>query len=227
MRDANISGKPVIVLDFDGVIVKSHVVKREAMLALFADYPDKSNAINAYISRSGGVARREKLAAILETVIGVEATPARLAQYLARYAQSLDASLTVVPLVDGIKAFISRRTHSFYISSTAPEAEIHDQLVRSSLLHCFIDVYGCHTPKAKALTEISVRHASEEIVFFGDSLGDLVAAKEAGAAFVGVTNERDNFKNLEIVKLRSFDSGDQVEHSMRTALVNRQRVEFR
>lgn len=59
---------------------------------------------------------------------------------------------------------------------------------------------------------------SSPTVFFGDSLGDLAAARETGVAFVGVTNERDNFKGLEIVPLENFGSPDMVNHALRAAI---------
>ena len=117
-----------------------------------------------------------------------------------------------------MKEFVVRGDHAFYVSSTAPEEEVRDQLARNDLLHCFIRVYGSHTPKAVALAEISRRDADEDVVFFGDSLGDLDAARESGVAFVGVTNERDNFKGLNVVKLKDFGSPDSVSHAMRAAI---------
>lgn len=212
------NGKPVVVLDLDGVIIKSNFVKHRAMLALFADHPEKLATVDAYILANGGVARRDKLVAILETIVGVEATPERLAQYLAQYAKSLEASLAVAPVVEGVPEFIARGDHTLYVSSTAPEEEVHDQLVRNELLHSFASVYGSRTPKAKALSEVVERHRHEEVVFFGDSLGDLDAAREAGVAFVGVTNERDNFKGLAVVKIADFGSTDAVDDAMRAAI---------
>ena len=212
------SERPVVVLDLDGVIIRSNFVKHRAMLAMFADYPDKCVAVEAYILANGGVARRDKLVEILETILGVQATQERLAQYLERYAKRLTASLAVAPLVVGVKEFVVRGDHAFYVSSTAPKEEVRDQLARNGLYHYFIRVYGSHTPKAIALAEISGRHGDKEVVFFGDSLGDLRAARETGVAFVGVTNERDNFKGLDIVKLLDFGSPDMVDHALRAAI---------
>lgn len=214
----NMSGTPVVVLDLDGVIIKSNFVKHRAMLAMFDDHPDKRAAIDAYILANGGVARRDKLVKILESIIGIEATQARLTQYLEQYARSLEASLAAAPLVEGVKEFIARGGHAFYVSSTAPEEEVRDQLARNDLLHCFHKVYGSHTPKATALAEISVRHAGEDIVFFGDSLGDLNAARETGVAFVGVRNERDNFEGLDIVRLEAFNHPELVDQAMLAAI---------
>lgn len=42
------SGRSVVVLDLDGVIIKLNLLKYKAMLAMFADYPDKLAAIAAY-----------------------------------------------------------------------------------------------------------------------------------------------------------------------------------
>jgi beta-phosphoglucomutase-like phosphatase (HAD superfamily) len=212
------SEKPVVVLDLDGVIIKSNFVKYRVMLDMFANHPEKTAAIDAYILANGGVARRDKLVAILETIIGVKATPERLAQYLAQYAKGLEASLTGTPVIEGMREFIARGDHTLYVSSTAPEEEVHDQLVRNGILHSFAKVYGNCTPKAKALSEVAMRHRHQEVVFFGDSLSDLDAALEAGVAFVGVTNERDNFKGFEVIKLAGFVSTDAVEKAMCAAI---------
>lgn len=118
----------------------------------------------------------------------------------------------------GVKEFVVRGDHAFYVSSTAPKEEVRDQLARNGLYNYFIGVYGSHTPKVIALTEISRQHAKKAVVFFGDSLGDLSAARETGVAFVGVTNERDNFKGLDIVKLEDFGSPDMVDHALRAAI---------
>lgn len=51
------SERPVVVLDLDGVIIRSNFVKHRAMLAMFAEYPDKCPAVDAYIL-ANGVLRR-------------------------------------------------------------------------------------------------------------------------------------------------------------------------
>ncbi|WP_269759252.1 HAD family hydrolase [Variovorax sp. E3] len=218
MRNSNVGGASVIVLDFDGVVIKSHVAKRRAMLAMFSEHPERAAEIDAYILSHGGVARREKLAGILETIIGVEPTPAILVQYLSRYARCVEEALSGAPFVDGVTEFVAQCPCPVYISSTAPEAEIHEQLQRADLLRRFDAVYGSGTQKARALEEIAARHRGMEMVFFGDSLGDLVAARDAKVPFIAVTNERDNFKDMDVVKLDSFHSRDRVEHSIRAAL---------
>jgi len=216
--------EPVVVLDLDGVIIKSNFVKHRAMLAMFNDYPDKRTAVDAYILNNGGVARRDKLVAILETIIGIDATQERLARYLALYAQRLESSLAAAPLVEGVLEFVSRGSHAFYVSSSAPENEVRDQLVRSGLFHRFAEVYGGRTPKSEALKEISRRHPFQPIIFFGDSLGDLEAARAAGTAFVGVTNERNNFKDLEVVELRDFASMEAIDLAIEAAIRTRSNV---
>ncbi|MDP1888259.1 hypothetical protein [Polaromonas sp.] len=44
----------MVVLDLDGVIIKSNFVKHRAMLAMFADYPDKGAAVDAYMGAPAG-----------------------------------------------------------------------------------------------------------------------------------------------------------------------------
>ena len=52
----------VVVLDLDGVISRSNFVKHRAMLALFADCPDRYAAVDAYIFANRQDRRRADLA---------------------------------------------------------------------------------------------------------------------------------------------------------------------
>ncbi|MFZ4662797.1 MAG: hypothetical protein ACOYNY_37675 [Caldilineaceae bacterium] len=75
----------VVVLDLDGVILKTNLIKYRAMLSLFAEYPMQREPISDYILVRGGVPRRDKLTGILREIVGVEPTPALIADYLERY----------------------------------------------------------------------------------------------------------------------------------------------
>jgi len=61
------------------------------------------------------------------------------------------------------------------------------------------------------LSEVKRRHKNLIPVFFGDSIGDLRAAQEAGVAFVAVVCERDNFADYEVVKIKDFTSMELVQ----------------
>ncbi len=208
----------IAVLDLDGVILKTNLIKYRAMLSLFAEYPEQRETISEYILAQGGVPRRDKLAGILRDIVGVEPGAALLTGYLERYAQALEHELAIAPMVDGVAAFLQQDSYTFYVCSSAPEEEVHRQLERRNLLPYFTKVYGSTTPKANALHAIRAIHADSPIVFFGDATGDWEAARSADVAFVAVVNERDNFGELPVMKLHSFANLTEVERCIRSTL---------
>lgn len=207
-----------VVFDLDGVIVETHLVKYRAMLSLFGDQTDQQDAIARYILANGGVSRRIKLAYLLKNHVCTEPTEALLSDYLQRYAARLAHELATAPMVPGVEPFIARYPAARYVCSSAPEAEVHDQITRRSLARHFAAVYGSDTPKSTALRAIAATHPGQPIVFFGDSVGDWEAARQAGVAFVGVTRERDNFQGLPVLKLQDFTSPEIVQATILQAI---------
>ena len=203
-----------IVFDLDGVIVQTLLVKYRAMLSLFGDHTDQRDAIAQYILANGGVPRRTKLAYLLKNHVRTEPTDALLSGYLQRYASELEHQLALAPMVPGVEPFIAQYPGTRYVCSSAPEAEVHDQISRRALSHHFAAVYGSNTLKSTALRAIAAAHPGQPIVFFGDYVGDWEAANQAGVAFVGVTSERDNFRGLPVLKLQDFSSPKAVKEAI-------------
>lgn len=207
-------GVGAVVFDLDGVIVKTNFVKHDAMVSLFADHPDQQGAISEFILSNGGVPRRAKLAHLLRHVLRVEPTQALLAEYLHRYAAQLEHRLAVAPMVEGVAQFIAQCPAARYVCSSAPEAEVHQQVSRRALGNHLAAVFGGNTPKPDALRAIAASHANQPVVFFGDSVGDHEAACEAGVAFVGVVSERNNFQGTPVVVITDFTDRVAVEQAM-------------
>ena len=207
-----------VVFDLDGVIVKTNFVKYAAMLSLFADRPEQQGAISEFILSNGGVPRRTKLAHLLQNNLRTEPTDALLSEYLRRYAIQLEHQLAVAPMVEGVQEFIACYPAARYVCSSAPEAEVREQVSRRSLGRHLTAVYGGMTPKSDALRAIAASHSSQPVVFFGDSVGDYEASCQAGVAFVGVVCERDNFQGMPVVKLRDFAHRATVEQAMGKAV---------
>lgn len=208
----------VAVFDLDGVILKTNLIKYSAMLSLFADYREQQSRISEYILARGGVPRRDKLFGLLHDLLGVEPSTAMLANYLERYARALEYELAIAPIVEGVDGFLRQDGYTFYVSSSAPEQEVYQQLQRRNLLTYFAALYGSTTPKAVALRTIRAANPGKPLVFFGDAIGDWDAAQEAGVAFIAVVNERDNFGDHPVIKLPSFTTIAQVEVCIQRAL---------
>ena len=195
---------PAIALDMDGVLLKSNDAKARAMLELFQEYSTKTNGISQFILRNGGVPRVEKLTRILDSIIGIPAPEAVLTEYLAKYEASLEEALLAASLVSGVKEFLSTWECPLYLCSSAPSGEVSRQLGARNLVGYFAEAFDGRTPKDVALRSIASRHGNAGVVFFGDSLGDLSAARSAQVPFVAVVAEWDNFPGHRVVKLHDF-----------------------
>ena len=209
-----------LVFDLDGVIVKTPLVKHAAMVSLFADYPEQLPQISNFIFANGGVPRRDKLAQILRG-LQVDPTDALVSEYLSRYAVVLEPQLRKAPMVEGIADFIVGCPAACYVCSSAPEAEVQAQISRCALTSHLAAAYGGTTPKPVALREIAALHTNQTVIFFGDSMSDRDASLEARVAFVGVSCERDNFKDVAIEKITDFSDRRVVEHAMVAAVRER------
>jgi phosphoglycolate phosphatase-like HAD superfamily hydrolase len=206
-----------IVLDMDGVLLRTNDAKYRAMLGLFERYPAKKTEISDFILSNGGVPRSEKLKYILESIVGVAASEAAISDYLVKYEHSLEGALSAAPFVAGVKDFLSACACPLYLCSSAPASEVTRQLSARHLESYFAEVFDGRTPKEEALRRIAMRHGHKRIVFFGDSLGDLAAALSAGVSFVAVAAEWDNFVGRPVVKVRDFTDSDAVQRCISEA----------
>jgi phosphoglycolate phosphatase-like HAD superfamily hydrolase len=98
--------------------------------------------------------------------------------------------------------------------ASALDIEVRAQLSRRGFAEYFSAVFGARTPKVSALRQVAQRHPAAVAVFFGDSVGDWEAAKEAGVAFVAVVSDRDSLPGQSVVKLPKFLSSDVVRESI-------------
>jgi len=211
------SAASAIVLDMDGVLLRTNDAKYRAMLGLFERHPEKVPAISQFILRNGGVPRAEKLKHILESIVGIVASEAMVDEYLVKYQHALEGALSAAPFVSGMKDFLSACECPLYLCSSAPAEEVARQLSLRQLQGYFAEVFDGRTPKDRALKHIAHRHGNTRIVFFGDSLGDLAAAESAGVPFVAVIAEWDNFVERAVVKLRDFTDLDSIKQCISEA----------
>ena len=96
-----------VVLDLDGVILKTNRINYRALLSLFAAYPDQQPRISDYILAHGGIPRRENLLTTLRDLLQTPPTAALLTHDLQRYAGALEDELAVTPLVEDIETFLA------------------------------------------------------------------------------------------------------------------------
>lgn len=200
-----------LVFDMDGVLIESHFLKQQAFLDLFSSYTDHLPTIAEYNLVSGGIPRVRKFRHICQSILNIPYDAGTAARLCGAYERRMLEVLPGAPLVDGIKAYLRDSQVPMYVSTAAPEAEATSFLDGLGLLPAFVKVFGYPTEKPEALLCVAAEQeiSPQAIVFFGDSISDLQAAKTVGTRFIGITAEKNDFVGMVIPTVPGF--GDPVK----------------
>ena len=97
----------------------------------------------------------------------------------------------VCPEIPGAEKFIQKNClqHKYYINSTTPQNEIRQIVSARGLQKYFFTVLGSPTSKSDNLKKIQKNNPNvptSRILFFGDALSDLDAAKSNDFDFISI-----------------------------------------
>ena len=184
-----------VALDFDGVVLDSAGIKLDAFETVLPDDP----RVRAYLGENEGRPRHEKFKYVWEWILNAEYTP-EIAQGLdRRFSDLVDTKMASARLIQGVDRFIRDVSGQCYLAivSAAPETDVRRLLDLHGMIRYFDEVHGGVADKADVLQQIIGRAGitASEIIFFGDTEADRLAAIRAGVAFVGVQSDftRDGF----------------------------------
>ncbi|WP_275286766.1 HAD family hydrolase [Halomonas elongata] len=184
----------VLVFDFDGVILDSASLKREAFAALYNDQPEPlQRAVRAYLGRRGGQPREVKFRHIEAQILGRTATDTSINELCRRFKDNVERRIVEAPAIPGALKFLARHRGRLpiYLLSATPEQELRNIVSQRGLTPCFDDVIGSPPDKVTGLHNLLNRHGyrAEHTVMIGDSYNDYRAARSNGTGFIGITAE--------------------------------------
>ena len=174
------------VFDFDGTVVLSNDLKRDAFLAIADDVPSGRDQMEAILRNQTGD-RHAILSRFAETV-GIRD---RLPSLLARYTSYCHDAIVACPLRAGAAFALAHMKESGlcnYINSSTPTEPLSRIVQARFPLGMFDGIYGGYGCKLSNLVAIGrVAHAARhEIVMVGDGIDDRDAAHDFGCRFIGV-----------------------------------------
>lgn len=212
---------PLIILDFDGVILESVEVKTEAFRRLFSFASEHVEEIVKFHRENGGMSRFEKFRYFYRNVLKEPLSDEQYEYLCNRFSELVFDGVLNSPFVPGSIDFLqyfSTKTSLFLVSAT-PFTELDNILTQRDLHHYFKAIYGSPQPKQECIAEIlsDTGCPEDDAIFVGDALNDYKAAKTAGVRFIGrvrpsSTNVFIDKKGVEIVvsdleELRSYLEG--------------------
>lgn len=199
---------PIIILDFDGVILESVDVKTRAFRELFSFTPQHVDEIVNFHVQNGGMSRFDKFRYFYKNILKEPLSDEQYEFLCTRFSELVFDGVLKSMFVPGAESFLKLFSTkiSLFIASATPESELMEIIRQRGLLDYFKDIYGAPRTKQECIEEILINMncPKENAIFVGDALNDYKAAKKAGVRFVGrvksgETNIFEELNGVEIV----------------------------
>lgn len=209
-----------VVFDFDGVLVDSNAVKRNAYLEILKQLDVERNMVEACVAEKRDGDRYEVIEYVL---LRLQATGAisqaadirdLVVQYAEQYNEICETYTTTGPEVTGASVCLPRlaQHYALYVNSATPESILQRVIQRRGWQRYFRGVLGSPRTKIENLKRI-LRHEQIDgsaVVFVGDGQRDLTAARACGCNFVGVWNSDSDFDPHGLVVIENLNQIERV-----------------
>lgn len=195
-----------IFFDFDGVILESVDIKGWAFGELFEGYPEYVDEIVAFHHANSGLSRFDKFRHIYKNILQKPLSGEEFERLCGDFSKLVYHRVLLCDFVPGAMEFLEKyydKIPLFVISGT-PQEEILKIINVKDLDKYFNAVFGSPTPKGvwvKRMIEEQNLDA-KKVIYVGDAISDLNAAKENGLFFIARIKDSEN----DILKGKKVDA---------------------
>jgi len=188
-----------VVFDFDGTLVDSNHIKRDAFLGIAQRYPS-GREIMAQIIDAPGVGTRDKVFAKFAAELGIapDARGAMVAELVTCYTDRCFRDISRADEIVGARAVLDRLVSEgvrLFVSSATPAGPLKSLVEARGLGTLMEDVFGAPESKGEHVRRIqrATGLSLSEILYVGDSDADSQAAFAAKCRFVGIVLDPARF----------------------------------
>lgn len=197
----------VIVFDFDGVIVDSNHIKRNAYYSVFSSLKGSKELIKNVLFEFEPNTRIFIIAKIIDRLIekGLINSKDKAKykdEFVKRYGNICEKEILTCNKIRGASGNIKKLSKRFhlYINSLTPTASLTRILKGRGLLKYFNGIFGGEKSKLNNLKKIIFKEkiSPPQLLIIGDSVEDLKVAKDCGTNFIGIDNGEGILKKANI-----------------------------
>lgn len=192
---------PVILWDFDGVILDSMGVRDLGFEIVLKNYPtEQVNELMKYHRANGGLSRYVKFRYFFEIIRGEQITDKRVNELARQFSEVMLRELPKKEhIITETLQFIQQQHNTGkeqHIVSGSDQTELRLLCKELNIDRYFSTIQGSPTPKTELVTRLLADHdrPKDEFCLIGDSKNDYDAARANGIDFYG-------FNNIQLVSL--------------------------
>lgn len=200
----------IVVFDFDGVLVDSNRIKREAYYRAFRGM-HADEVIARCLDERPQAHRYDHVRTIVRHLIAGGWLPERsdpdryVDHYVAQYTRICETETARCDEIRGASSVLPAlaTAHPLYVNSSTWEASLRRVVERRGWRGLFRAVLGAPRSKVENLQAIMSTETAEasELVFVGDGHGDREAALASGCQFVRIRSELNSFQQQDVDSL--------------------------
>ena len=182
----------LLILDFDGVILKSQDIKTQAFEKVFKNYPQRLGAIRGFHLKNAGVCRYNKFKHIYKMILK-EPFNNKTCKHLDKiFSGFVWGRIKSCPFTKGARDFLARfsKKHKIYVVSGTPQKELRRIVKMRKIAGYLRGCFGGPQSKSFLIKCILKKEKLKkgEVLFVGDSLTDYLEAKKSGVRFIAYIN---------------------------------------
>lgn len=201
----------LIVFDFDGVLVDSNAVKRNAYFDIFAPLGNIREIVATRLTQEREGDRYQVIASILQRLAdiglswGSDALSDAVVRYAEQYNRICETHTAICREIPGALECLQflANDYALYVNSATPEGPLQRVIHKRGWTPYFRNVLGSPATKIENLNKITqkMNANSNEMVFIGDSQRDFTAARACGCHFLGMRNLDNDFDSQDLILL--------------------------
>lgn len=209
----------LVVFDFDGVLIDSNAVKRDAYFLIFTPAGFPREVIQKVLGKIPGADRFETIRKVLSTQEAP--SDARVGEFAQKYNAICESHTITCAEIPGVSQILPelKQTYRLAVNSDTPEDVLQRVIKRRGWDSWFSDIYGRPESKTSNLQRLMNKYELQknDVVFIGDKQKDWQAAQALHCKFIGMTNEFNDFQGRPDTLISSITE-------LKPILLNEQRI---
>jgi phosphoglycolate phosphatase-like HAD superfamily hydrolase len=195
-----------IIFDFDGVIVDSNRIKRDAYYETFRKYNDDAlidEILEKYEPNTREFIIRHIVHALVKKNYLVRiSADALFSEMTKKYGRICRKGVLESPEIPGAERNIRElsKEYTMHVNSITPRKVLCEIMRKRGIAKYFKTICGGENTKLQNMLKIMTKERlrGDEIVFIGDRRNDYTAAEKAGVTFIGVLSNGSDLTKLQL-----------------------------